>query len=227
MPSVFAKAPLFGSECTTGPLTTKSTLSAPTRTSSALVDFPLASGFFTASLGVCPDKVDGGRVAVAALDQPRPVLRHHEVQILLLRAFETAAAEHQAVIIGVAARLHQRKRALQRVRARRGVRRIPIHRRLRIGRVEARPHGDELDRAGGVRVRRRRAAIDAHLPALRRLGKAAPKRPTRIPQHESDVSSRVSPFSDSPPVYNMAMPDERGLAPGHRRALKPRSLERR
>ena len=52
MPSVFAIAPLLGAECTTTPLTTKSSLSAATRTSRALVDFPPASGFFTASLGV-------------------------------------------------------------------------------------------------------------------------------------------------------------------------------
>src|SRR5439155_555420 len=55
----------------------------------------------------------GSRLAVAALDQPRPVLRDQEVQILLLRAFEIAAAEHQTVIVGVAARLHQCKRALE------------------------------------------------------------------------------------------------------------------
>ena len=55
MPSVLAIAPVLGSEWTTTPLTTKSTLSAPTRTSRALVDFPLASGFFTASLGVFGD----------------------------------------------------------------------------------------------------------------------------------------------------------------------------
>src|SRR5437660_2977456 len=55
MPSVFAAGPVLGSVFTTVPLTTKSILSAITRTSSALVQLPLASGFFTALLGVLSD----------------------------------------------------------------------------------------------------------------------------------------------------------------------------
>src|ERR1017187_2125403 len=65
-----------------------------------------------------------GRFAVAAFDQPCTVLRHHKVQIALLRTFDTAAAEHQTVVVGVAARLHQRKHALDSISARRGIRRI-------------------------------------------------------------------------------------------------------
>src|SRR6266853_4260287 len=51
MPSVFAAGPDLGIVLTTLPLMTYSTLSAVTRTSSAFVDIPLASAFFTASLG--------------------------------------------------------------------------------------------------------------------------------------------------------------------------------
>src|ERR1700747_2518679 len=47
IPSVFSAD--LGWLLTTVPLTTKSILSAPTRTSRALVDLPEASGFFTAS----------------------------------------------------------------------------------------------------------------------------------------------------------------------------------
>ena len=101
------------------------------------MDLPSAPGFFTAAFGVF------GRTSVAAspsrrLDEPRAVLRDEEVRVGLLRAFEVAAAEHEAVVVGVAARLHQRKRALESVVCRLTVLRVPVHGGLRIGRVETR-----------------------------------------------------------------------------------------
>ena len=78
MPSVFAFAPLLGSVCTTTPWATKSILSAPTRTSRAFVDFPLACGFFTASHGVFGDTVLVESPS-RRFDQPRPVLRATQI----------------------------------------------------------------------------------------------------------------------------------------------------
>ena len=51
-PSVLAAMPDLGVLPTTVPFTTKSILLAPTRTSRALVALPLASGCYTAALGV-------------------------------------------------------------------------------------------------------------------------------------------------------------------------------
>ena len=53
--------------------------------------------------------------------------------------------------------------------------------------MEARAHDDKLDVAGSVRIRRRRAVVDAHLPALRRLGRQGRK----TSQHEHRYGKRT------------------------------------
>ena len=90
--------------------------------------------------------------------------------VFLPRALEGTAAKNEPVEIRMAAGFVQRERALEGIGAGRGVGRIPVHRRLGVRRVEARSHGHELNGARGVRVRRRRAAVHALLPALRYLG---------------------------------------------------------
>jgi len=97
------------------------------------------------------------------------VLGNQEVQIVLVGAFKIASAEHEAVVVGVAARLQQLERALERVVAGDGARRVPEHRGLRGRRMESRPGGHELDGAGGIRIRRARAPIGADFPAFRGL----------------------------------------------------------
>ena len=46
---------------------------------------------------------------VPPFDEPRAVLRDHEVEIILRRAFEIASTEDETVVVHVAARLHQRE----------------------------------------------------------------------------------------------------------------------
>src|SRR6185295_5103860 len=95
-----------------------------------------------------------GGTAVAALDEPRTVLRHHKVQITLLGAFQSAAAKYETVIVDVATRSHERKRALERISAGCRVRGIPVDCRLRIGSVKTRSRGDEFDGTGSVWIGR-------------------------------------------------------------------------
>src|SRR5262249_11004177 len=57
----------------------------------------------------------GGDLTGALLHQPRPVLRDQEIGVALIGSLEVAAAEDETVVVRVAARLHQRERALQRV----------------------------------------------------------------------------------------------------------------
>ena len=79
-------APVLGCEFITVPLTTKSILSAPTRTSSAFDGLSGSVRLLHGVAGRLGGRLYGGRVAIAALDQPRSVLRHHEVQIACLLA---------------------------------------------------------------------------------------------------------------------------------------------
>src|SRR6476659_6535690 len=111
----------------------------------------------------------GGRIVGAMLDQPGSVLGDYEIEIVLVRTFEFAAAENQSVVIGVSAWFDQCECALDCVRPRRRVGRIPVRSGLRIGGVKSGPHRHELDGARTIRVRRGGAAIDPDLPSLRRL----------------------------------------------------------
>src|SRR6478735_221838 len=61
----------------------------------------------------------GGRIVGAMLDQPGSVLGDYEIEIVLVRTFEFAAAENQSVVIGVSAWFDQCECALDCVRPRR------------------------------------------------------------------------------------------------------------
>src|SRR5690242_7842944 len=50
------------------------------------------------------------RFTLTLLHQPRSILSDEEVRVALVGAFEIAAAENQTVVVGVAARLHERER---------------------------------------------------------------------------------------------------------------------
>src|SRR5713226_8665753 len=133
MPSVFDAGPDFGIVLTTVPLMTKSILSPITRTSSALVHFPLASRFFA-----------------AAFNEPGPIVRHHEVQVVLPRTFQTAPTEDEAIVLVVTGRFDEREGALERVIPGDRIRWVPVDGRLRVDLVEARSHRHELDGARSV-----------------------------------------------------------------------------
>ena len=91
-------------------------------------------------------------VAVPAFDQPGAVLRHQEIEVALLRAFEIASTEDDPVVVRMTARFHQNEGPLERVGPGCRVRRVPEDRGLGVRRVKPRSARDELDRAGGVGI---------------------------------------------------------------------------
>src|SRR5579872_7230471 len=107
------------------------------------------------------------RIAVAALDQPRAVLGHLEIQILLLRSFEIGSAENQPIVVRMSAGLHQSERAFQCVIAGRSIGRVPVHRCLRVRGMESGSRRNELYGTSGVRVGGGRTSVHADLPTFR------------------------------------------------------------
>jgi len=81
--------------------------------------------------------------------------------------FQISAAKDKTVEVKMAARLHQREGAFQGITPGRGVRRVPVSRRLGIRGVEASFLSHEFDDSGGVGIRRGSAAVDPLFPALR------------------------------------------------------------
>ena len=107
-----------------------------------------------------------GGVAIAAFDQPHAILGDDEVHIVLLRSIKVAAAEHKAVVVGMAARLHQLEAGFQGVGSGGVVGRVVVDGSFWVGGVEAGSHGDEFDVARAIGVGGGGATVNANFPVF-------------------------------------------------------------
>ena len=142
-------------------------MSPDTRTSSALTDLPVASGRLTAGLGVYPlMSLVASPVRCLMRNVPSCATVKH---VALVAAFESLTAEHEAVVVGVIARLEQRERTLGGVVTGRSRGRIPVDARGPAHDVEALPHRHERDARFVVGILSALTAVETHFPASWRL----------------------------------------------------------